>query len=49
MRMIRGFGENVFHNAFGQFARTLILFQDDEYGYAGLDGGAGLSVHYILL
>jgi len=26
----RGFGQNIFDNARGEFSRPLILFQDDE-------------------
>jgi len=45
MRVIRRLGEYIFHNALGQFARALILFKNDQYGHAGFDVGAGLSVH----
>ena len=42
-----GFCKNVLHNATGQLAGALILFQDDQYGHARFDGGAGLSIHRI--
>src|SRR6185295_3690636 len=45
MRMSRRFGENIFDNTLRQFACALILFQDDEHGYAGFNGGASLTVH----
>ena len=48
MRMRWGFCENILHNAPGQFAGALILFQDDQHGQAGFDGGARLPVHKVL-
>jgi hypothetical protein len=45
MRMSPGFCENIFHNAFRQFTRALILLQDDEDSHARFDGGASLSIH----
>ena len=45
MRMVRRFCENIFHNAFGEFTRALILLQDDEYGHAGFYVRSFLSVH----
>ena len=49
MRMSRGFCENIFDNALGQFTHALILLQDDEHRHTRLDGRAGLSVHEIVL
>jgi hypothetical protein len=42
MRVMRGFGKDIFDNASGQFAGALILFQDDQDSHAWLYLGAGL-------
>jgi hypothetical protein len=47
MRMVWGFGENILHNAFGKFTCTLILFQNDEHRYAGLDVETFLPIYGI--
>jgi hypothetical protein len=45
--MVWGFGENILHNAFGKFTCTLILFQNDEHRYAGLDVETFLPIYGI--
>jgi hypothetical protein len=47
MRVVRGLGENILHNAFGEFTCTLILFQDNKDSASGFDIGAGLSIHGV--
>ena len=47
MWMIRGFGENILDDAFGQFAGTLILFQYNEHRHTRFDGCASLAIHGI--
>jgi hypothetical protein len=47
MWMIRGLGENILDNAFGQFAGALVLFQDNEYGHAWFDVCASLPIHIL--
>src|ERR1043165_5202322 len=37
MWVMRRFGENIFDNAFGQFACALILFQNDQHGHTGFN------------
>jgi hypothetical protein len=45
--MLRGFGEEILDDAFGQFAGTLILFQNNEYRHVGFDVCAGLPVYGV--
>ncbi len=45
MRMIRGFRQNILDDAFGQFARALVLFPDDEHEQAGFDMNTSLTIH----
>jgi hypothetical protein len=40
-----GFCQDIFDNPLCQFATVLILFEDDQNGYAGFDVGTGLSIH----
>ena len=47
MWMGRRLGENLLDDAAGEFARALILFQDDEHGHPRFDIRAGLSVHEV--
>jgi hypothetical protein len=43
------FCENVLHDASGQFACMLILFENDQHGHTGFDGRTGFSIHRIIL
>ena len=45
--VVRGFGKDIFDNAFRKLSCALILFQDDKYRQAGFDIGAQLTIHIV--
>src|SRR5215212_5546405 len=49
MWMSGRFCEDILHDTPGQFSGRLILLQDNENRHAGFNGGAGLSVHGMVL
>jgi hypothetical protein len=47
VRVVRGFGKDVFYDAPGEFSGALVLFQNDKHGHAGFKAGAFLSVREV--